>query len=258
MAKGLPIRAMTEFVAPYPTLGEISRRAAYEYYRPGLTNPWARPHHLAPAATRLTGRRTGTELRIGERPERRAGRRQWPCRPRAALAFRASSFCSPWSFVMVSEILIYVPSIANFRHNWLSERLDAARLAALVLDAAPDRMVPRELELRLLDQVGAYAVAEKEGDTRRLLAISDMPPPVEASFDLRTMNVLRRDHALLRGAADAARPHDPRRRQRRGRQPLHRDRDGRDAAAAGDDPLFRSTSCRCRSSSRSSRRRSSI
>ena len=29
-------------------------------------------------------------------------------------------------FVMVAEILIYVPSVANFRLNWLSDRLAAA------------------------------------------------------------------------------------------------------------------------------------
>jgi hypothetical protein len=33
---------MTGFVAPYPTLGEINKRAAYGYYMPSLGNPWLR------------------------------------------------------------------------------------------------------------------------------------------------------------------------------------------------------------------------
>ena len=33
-------------------------------------------------------------------------------------------------FVMVAEILIYVPSVANFRLNWLNDRLAAAHTAA--------------------------------------------------------------------------------------------------------------------------------
>ena len=33
-------------------------------------------------------------------------------------------------FVMIAEILIYVPSIANFRVSWLSDRLSAAYTAA--------------------------------------------------------------------------------------------------------------------------------
>ena len=45
-------------------------------------------------------------------------------------------------FVMIAEVLIYVPSIANFRFNWLHDRLSAAYTAALVLDAAPSGMVP--------------------------------------------------------------------------------------------------------------------
>ena len=39
---GLDIKAMTEFVAPYPTLTEIGKRAAINYYRPSLTSPWLR------------------------------------------------------------------------------------------------------------------------------------------------------------------------------------------------------------------------
>ena len=40
--KGLDIKAMTGFVSPYPTLTEIGKRAAIEYYRPSLTSPKVR------------------------------------------------------------------------------------------------------------------------------------------------------------------------------------------------------------------------
>src|SRR5205085_11165550 len=40
-------------------------------------------------------------------------------------------------FVMVAEVLIYVPSVANFRYNWLNDRISAAYTAALVFQAAP-------------------------------------------------------------------------------------------------------------------------
>ena len=45
-------------------------------------------------------------------------------------------------FVMLTEIAIYVPSIANFRNNWLRDRLSAAYTAARVFEAAPADMVP--------------------------------------------------------------------------------------------------------------------
>jgi signal transduction histidine kinase len=89
--------------------------------------------------------------------------------------------------VMIAEVLVYVPSIANFYQNRLNDRLAAANTAALVLDAAPSGMVPDSLARQILDSIGARAVAIKHGQQRRLLAIADMPMPVERDVDMRTM-----------------------------------------------------------------------
>jgi signal transduction histidine kinase len=88
-------------------------------------------------------------------------------------------------FVMIAEVLIYVPSVANFRLNWLKDRLAAAHTAALVLDAAPSGMVPESLARQILESVGARAVAMKMGTQRRLLAVSDMPTDVHHDIDMR-------------------------------------------------------------------------
>lgn len=90
-------------------------------------------------------------------------------------------------FVMVAEILIYVPSIANFRLNWLNDRLAAAHTAALVLDAAPSGMVPESLAKEILKSIGARAVAMKMGDQRRLLAASVVPSKVDCDIDMRNV-----------------------------------------------------------------------
>jgi signal transduction histidine kinase len=90
-------------------------------------------------------------------------------------------------FVMLAEVLIYVPSVANFRRNWLKDRLAAAQIAALVLDAAPEDKLSDELEGKLLDGVGAHAVAVRGGGTRRLLSRDDMPHEVDRVVDLRTV-----------------------------------------------------------------------
>lgn len=42
MSKKMKIGAITSIVFAYPTLSEISKRAAYQYYAPSLTNPWIR------------------------------------------------------------------------------------------------------------------------------------------------------------------------------------------------------------------------
>jgi signal transduction histidine kinase len=88
-------------------------------------------------------------------------------------------------FVMIAEVLIYVPSIANFRLNWLNDRLAAANTAALVLDAAPSGMVPDTLARQILDSVGARTVVIKTGSQRRLLASSDIPPAIDHDIDMR-------------------------------------------------------------------------
>ncbi len=91
-------------------------------------------------------------------------------------------------FVMVAEILIYVPSVANFRLNWLNDRLAAAHTAALVLDAAPSGMVPESLAQEILKSIGARSVAMKMGNERRLLvAASDMKVNVESEVDMRSV-----------------------------------------------------------------------
>src|SRR6195952_3471098 len=91
--------------------------------------------------------------------------------------------------VMIAEVLIYVPTIANFRINRLNDRLAAANTAALVLDAAPSGMVPDSLARQILRSVGARAVAIKMGQQRRLLASADLPAAIDHDIDMRTMTV---------------------------------------------------------------------
>jgi signal transduction histidine kinase len=90
-------------------------------------------------------------------------------------------------FVMVAEVLIYVPSVANFRLNWLNDRLAAAHTAALVLDAAPSGMVPESLAKQILKSIGARAVAIKMGKERRMLAASTVPARIAQDIDMRSV-----------------------------------------------------------------------
>lgn len=110
-----------------------------------------------------------------------------PPRPRlfGAVGLSARLLLLTILFVMVAEVLIYVPSVANFRRNWLSDRLAAAQMAALVMDAAPTDKLSDDLEARLLAGVNALAVAVKSGGTRRLLAVADRVPEVSRTYDLR-------------------------------------------------------------------------
>ncbi len=91
-------------------------------------------------------------------------------------------------FVMLAEVLIYLPSVANFRRNWLNDRLAAAQIAVLVLEGAPQDGLPEGSENRLLMGVGARAIAARVGGARRLLSLDSMPPAaVSRTVDLRSM-----------------------------------------------------------------------
>src|ERR1700747_3670232 len=91
-------------------------------------------------------------------------------------------------FVMIAEVLIYVPSVANFRVTWLKDRLQTGYTAALVLDAAPNGMVSDSLAKQILDSIDARAGSMKRGDRSRMLAIDDMPPAVDDTYDMRTVS----------------------------------------------------------------------
>ncbi len=93
-------------------------------------------------------------------------------------------------FVMLGEVLIFVPSIAKFRIDWLQDRLAAAQTASFVLEAAPDGMVPKELRRQILASAGAKAIAVKREGSRQLWLKPVAPMDVVEHFDLRTTSGL--------------------------------------------------------------------
>jgi len=88
-------------------------------------------------------------------------------------------------FVILAEVMIYIPAISSFRLSWLKDRLAAANTAALVFAASPQDMIPESLAMEILDSVGSKTIVMKIHGTRRLLAVSDMPVKVDENVDLR-------------------------------------------------------------------------
>ncbi|MCK8483239.1 HAMP domain-containing histidine kinase [Aliiroseovarius sp. S2029] len=86
-------------------------------------------------------------------------------------------------FVMLAEVLIFVPSVARFREDYLRTRLERAQIASLVLLA--DDMIAPELEAELLENAEVYNVVLRRDEVRELMLASPMPQPVDKSFDLR-------------------------------------------------------------------------
>lgn len=86
-------------------------------------------------------------------------------------------------FVMLAEILIFVPSIARFRQDYFINRLERAQIASLTLLA--EDMIPEELERELLKNAGVFNVVLRRDEVRQLMLSSDMPHPVSKTFDIR-------------------------------------------------------------------------
>lgn len=87
-------------------------------------------------------------------------------------------------FVMLAEIMIFVPSIARFRQDYLIDRLERAQIASLAIIAGQG-MVDEELEDELLENAGVLNVVLRRDDFRQLMLSSPLIEPISASFDLR-------------------------------------------------------------------------
>jgi len=93
-------------------------------------------------------------------------------------------------FVMVAEVLIFVPSIARFRISFLEQRVYMAHLVSLSLKATPSQPIEAALEVELLRNAGVRAIVLKRQEARSLMLSEDMPPNVDMVYDLRTFSVV--------------------------------------------------------------------
>src|SRR5229473_2570713 len=92
-------------------------------------------------------------------------------------------------FVMVSEALIFVPSVARFRMTYFDNHLAAGHLATLALEASPTGQIDQKLTGRLLADVGAHAVILHRGDGMVFMLDSPVAPQPDVTFDLTKGNV---------------------------------------------------------------------
>ncbi len=103
------------------------------------------------------------------------------------------------AFVMLAEVLIFVPSVARYRYDLLVERLKMAQIAALTQLAVEELLSP-ELEAELLANAGVYNVVLRRDEVRQLVLSSPVPGEIHASYDLRmagSWELIRDGFAML-------------------------------------------------------------
>ncbi|HTO33529.1 MAG TPA: HAMP domain-containing sensor histidine kinase [Pararhizobium sp.] len=93
-------------------------------------------------------------------------------------------------FVMLAEVLIFVPSVANMRIRWLEDRLNTAAAAGVVVDGLQGVELPRLVQEETLMATGTKAIVLRRKEESRLIAAVDMPPEIDAQYDVAAMTPL--------------------------------------------------------------------
>ncbi|MEM7271283.1 MAG: HAMP domain-containing sensor histidine kinase [Pseudomonadota bacterium] len=91
--------------------------------------------------------------------------------------------------VMVTEVLVFLPSIARFRQDFLTERLQMAQIASLALLAADDEMVEEALEVELLANAEVSTIVLRRDSARQLILRAPMADVVADTYDLREATI---------------------------------------------------------------------
>ena len=108
-------------------------------------------------------------------------------------------------FVLLAEVLIFVPAVSRFREDYLLARLERAQIASLAL-LASDGSIAGELAGELLENAGVFNVVLRRDAVRELVLSSPIPAPIDATYDLRNANAF----TLMRDALDEMRRPEPR------------------------------------------------
>lgn len=88
-------------------------------------------------------------------------------------------------FVMIAEVLIFVPSVARFRQDYLLARLEKSQIASLSVLASEEGQISGELAQELLDSAGVYNVVLRREDASQLILSMPVPGPITTMVDLR-------------------------------------------------------------------------
>lgn len=108
------------------------------------------------------------------------------------------------AYVLVAQLIIYIPTIALYRYDWLSQRAESALLAALAREATleyTERLVDQDIEDivfltriegevsetvkdRILDTAGIRAVAVRQNSIRQLVLQGPRSLSIDATVDL--------------------------------------------------------------------------
>ena len=93
-------------------------------------------------------------------------------------------------FVLLAEVLIFLPWIASYQLSWLKERLSTAAAVSIVLVQGEPTSLSRAAQNDVLTAIGAKAIAVRDGGVSRLLVVAEMPPQVDEHIDIANVGLV--------------------------------------------------------------------
>ncbi|MCJ8308431.1 MAG: HAMP domain-containing histidine kinase [Hyphomicrobiales bacterium] len=77
--------------------------------------------------------------------------------------------------IMLTEIFVFIPSVANFRLTWLADHFVTGEAASLALEKLRDEDIPDEVRDQLLSLTQTELIVVQREGARRVLATNSMP-----------------------------------------------------------------------------------
>ena len=87
-------------------------------------------------------------------------------------------------YVLISEAVISVPTIARYHHELLNTHIESAEIAILPFTEIGDEQFSATLRRQLLMRAGADAVMLKRREQRELFLVQGMPETLDRTIDL--------------------------------------------------------------------------
>src|ERR1700753_2781855 len=87
-------------------------------------------------------------------------------------------------FVMIGEVLIFVPSMGQYYRELLGNHIESAELAVMPFALPESNQLPETLRTQILQRAGAEAVLLTLTDQRFYFQVKDERRMVDATIDL--------------------------------------------------------------------------
>ena len=110
-------------------------------------------------------------------------------------------------YVLITEVLIFMPSIGRYHRSLLGAHIESAEIAILPFTEPGGEQLSPALRAQLLTRAGAAAVMLKRPDQRELFLVHETPSKIDLTVDLRRDNAFHRNVSGARLPDRGWRPH---------------------------------------------------